>query len=72
MESRENARKGLTEEQQKVLLDIIEPESAINPFSSGFQIRNQLIILLLYHLGLRAGELLALEFLILISERIRF
>lgn len=59
--SRENARKGLTEQQQKELLNLTNPESENNPFSTGVQIRNQLIILLLYHLGLRAGELLALR-----------
>jgi len=61
MRSREQARKGLTEEQQKALLDVVQPKSASNPFSHEFQIRNQLIVLLLYHLGLRAGELLALK-----------
>ncbi|HDV6632642.1 TPA: tyrosine-type recombinase/integrase [Legionella pneumophila] len=59
--SRENARKGLTKQQQEVLLNLITPKSEGNPFSAEVQIRNQLIILLLYHLGLRAGELLALR-----------
>lgn len=59
--SRENARKGLAEEQQETLLSLVKPESENNPFSTDVQIRNQLIILLLYHLGLRAGELLALR-----------
>lgn len=59
--ARENARKGLTEKQQLLLLSIVEPGSLKNPFSVALQHRNQLIILLLYHLGLRAGELLALQ-----------
>lgn len=59
--SRENARKGLTDQEQEALLNLITPKSEINPFSIEVQIRNQLIILLLYHLGLRAGELLALR-----------
>jgi integrase len=59
--SRENARKGLTDQQQEALLNLIKPETEDNPFSIEVQIRNKLIILLLYHLGLRAGELLALR-----------
>ncbi len=59
--SREKARKGLTEEQQSLLLDIVKPGSIKNPFSPDLQVRNQLMALLLYHLGLRAGELLALR-----------
>jgi integrase len=59
--SREAARKGLTEEQQSLLLSIIEPSSKKNPFSPALQIRNKAAILLLYHLGIRAGELLALR-----------
>lgn len=59
--SREKARKGLTEEQQSLLLDVVKPGSENNPFSPALQVRNQLLILLLYHLGLRAGELLALR-----------
>jgi len=59
--SRETARKGLTENQQFLLLEIVKPGASINPFSSTLQIRNQLIVLLLYHLGIRTGELLALR-----------
>lgn len=59
--SREGARKGLTEEQQEALLSLIQPGSVKNPFSQELQARNQLVVLLLYHLGLRAGELLALR-----------
>lgn len=59
--SREHARKGLTQKQQEALLEIIEPGSVSNPFSPELQVRNQLMVLLLFHLGLRAGELLALR-----------
>ena len=58
---RETARKGLTEGQQESLLNLIKPHCEKNPFSQKLQERNQLIVLLLYHLGLRAGELLALR-----------
>jgi integrase len=61
MKSREQARKGLTEEQQEALLKVVQPGSANNPFSEELQVRNQLIVWLLYHLGLRAGELLSLR-----------
>lgn len=57
IKSRETARKGLTEEQQESLLNLIKPHCEKNPFSQELQERNQLIVLLLYHLGLRAGEL---------------
>lgn len=59
--SRENSRKGLTDQQQEALLSLIKPESKQNPFTIEVQTRNYLIILLLYHLGLKAGELLALR-----------
>jgi integrase len=61
MRSLESARKGLTEEQQTALLTITKPGSKKNPFIAELQIRNQLIVWLLYCLGLRAGELLALR-----------
>lgn len=59
--SRETTRKGLTEDQQFLLFETVKPGTPTNPFSSTLQIRNQLIVLLLYHLGMRAGELLALR-----------
>jgi integrase len=55
------ARRGLTETQQELLLELIRRGSDKNPFSRELQRRNQLIVLLLYYLGLRAGELLALR-----------
>jgi integrase len=55
------ARKGLTEARQELLLELVRRGSDKNPFSPDLQARNQLIVLLLYYLGLRAGELLALR-----------
>ena len=43
--SRENARKGLTDQQQETLINLIKPESENNPFSMDLRTRNQLIIL---------------------------
>ncbi len=51
--------KGLTKEQEIALLDVVLPGSEHNPFEDkGTQVRNQLMILLLLHLGIRSGELL--------------
>jgi len=51
--------KGLTEFQLGLLFELFRPESAFNPFKDPFvRSRNRLIFLLLYHLGLRGGELL--------------
>jgi integrase len=51
--------KGLTQEQEVALLEIVRPGSECNPFEDeATQVRNQLIILLLLHLGIRSGELL--------------
>ena len=53
---------GLSHEQESVLFDVIRPGSERNPFEGeSTQIRNQLIILLLFHLGMRSGELLNLR-----------
>lgn len=51
--------KGLDEKQLKILLELFRPESDFNPFSDrSVRVRNRLIFLLLYHLGIRGGELL--------------
>lgn len=51
--------KGLTQEQEVALLEIVRPGSERNPFGDEVtQVRNQLMILLLLHLGIRSGELL--------------
>lgn len=51
--------KGLSREQEATLLDVIQPGSERNPFEDRpTQIRNQILILLLLHLGIRGGELL--------------
>ncbi len=53
--------KSLDDEQLEVLFELIRINSDFNPFSKDVQRRNRLIILLLYHLGLRGGELLNLR-----------
>jgi len=51
--------KGLDEEQLVLVFELFRPESELNPFSDkSVRIRNRLIFLMLYHLGLRGGELL--------------
>lgn len=51
--------KGLTDEQLDILFELFRPESDFNPFSdNSVAVRNRLIFLLLYHLGIRGGELL--------------
>lgn len=51
--------KGLTHEQLQLLFELLRPESELNPFKSeSIRIRNRLIFLILYHLGIRGGELL--------------
>lgn len=51
--------KGLAREQEVVLLDVVQPGSERNPFEDqSTQVRNQLLVLLLLHLGVRSGELL--------------
>lgn len=51
--------KGLDSQQLDMLFEIIRPGSDLNPIiNKSVQVRNRLIILLLYHLGIRGGELL--------------
>ncbi|WP_189047925.1 tyrosine-type recombinase/integrase [Aliidongia dinghuensis] len=53
-------REGLDPEEREALLECIEPNSPNNPWKdSRVAARNKLIVLLLYHLGIRGGELLA-------------
>ncbi len=55
----ENDEKGLTEEQLDLLFELFRPDSAFNPFEDrSIMTRNRLMFLMLYHLGLRGGELL--------------
>ncbi|MGP5202714.1 tyrosine-type recombinase/integrase [Psychrobacter aquimaris] len=51
----------LDDEQLEVLLEVIRLESSLNPFSKEVQRRNRLMILILYYLGIRGGELLNLR-----------
>lgn len=51
--------KGLDEEQIALLFELFRPDSELNPYTDkSVRIRNRLIFLILYHLGLRGGELL--------------
>lgn len=51
--------KGLTEDQIELVFELFRPESNFNPFKDkAVRKRNRLVFLLLYHLGLRGGELL--------------
>lgn len=59
--SRVQARQGLSEEAERNLLELIRADSVDNPFVPAVRRRNELIVLLLLHLGIRAGELLALK-----------
>ena len=52
------AEKSLDDSQIELLFEVIRPGSAANPFTLDVQRRNRLMILLLYHLGIRGGELL--------------
>lgn len=60
--NQEGREKGLTKEQIAVLLEVIRPGSEGNPFENlAIQVRNQLMIWVLLHLGIRGGELLNLR-----------
>lgn len=50
--------RSIDDEQVEVLLEVVRPDSDINPFDSKVQVRNRLIVILLFHLGIRRGELL--------------
>lgn len=51
--------KGLDEEQIAMLFELFRPGAVINPFKDkSIHTRNRLVFLMLYHLGLRGGELL--------------
>ncbi|EPG7966332.1 tyrosine-type recombinase/integrase [Citrobacter koseri] len=50
--------KSLSDVQLDALFELIQPGSASNPFSIDVQRRNRLMILLLFYLGIRGGELL--------------
>lgn len=55
-------RVGLTEEEQKLLQAVVDPDSPDNPWESLFvRRRNQLIVLTLLATGMRKGELLGLR-----------
>lgn len=53
--------RSLNDDQLEVLFEVIRLESSLNPFSKEVQRRNRLMILILYYLGIRGGELLNLR-----------
>jgi integrase len=59
--SRTAARTGLLPQEQGRLLDIVRPDSTDSPFRPSLRKRNELMVFLLYYLGIRAGELLAIK-----------
>ena len=60
--NQEGREKGLTKEQLMILQEVIRPGSEGNPFENlAIQVRNQLMIWVLLHLGVRGGELLNLR-----------
>ncbi|EHR41220.1 phage integrase family protein [Alishewanella jeotgali KCTC 22429] len=69
IKSRRPSRKGrnnvedrsLDDVQLEALFEIIRVGSEFNPFTPEVQRRNRLVILLLYHLGIRGGELLNIK-----------
>lgn len=56
----EYQRLGLTYEVEGLLREIIEPDHHMNPWSTGVQLRNNMVIEILLGLGIRGGELLNL------------
>lgn len=56
-----NEPKALDEEQIIKLFNNLKPGAELNPFSEDVQLRNELIITMLYSFGIRAGELLNLR-----------
>lgn len=58
----DEAKKGLTPEQEIRLFEVLTPGSTLNPFNDhGIQVRNYLLIKLLRLLGTRGGEILNLK-----------
>ncbi|HEY9017223.1 site-specific integrase [Thiomicrospira sp.] len=54
--------KGLSDEQVDLLFEIFRPESDLNPFEGkSTKVRNRLMFLMLYYLGIRLGELLSIK-----------
>lgn len=53
--------RSLSDEEISELWDVVLPDSDRNPFEELVKLRNYLIVLLLYHLGIRKGELLNIK-----------
>lgn len=59
--AQEMERLGLLPAQRDLLLEVIDPNSNRNPFAKKGRVRNAAIVLIAYHLALRAGELAGLQ-----------
>lgn len=59
--SRLEGGRGLSEDSQRELFDMLRIDSNDNPFEPLVRVRNALIVRLTYDLGVRAGELLSLK-----------
>lgn len=54
-------RYGLSPEQRELFVQVIRPDHPDNPFTTKLRVRNYALMLLAYHLGPRAGEVLSLK-----------
>jgi integrase len=60
--NQENNREGIEDKDVDYILSVLNPESPENPFTDyGARVRNQLIFLLLYMVGVRRGECLGIK-----------
>lgn len=55
------ANRALNEQQVSILFEVIRIGTEANPFAPYVQRRNRVMILLLFHLGIRSGELLSIK-----------
>ncbi|EGB9071798.1 site-specific integrase, partial [Escherichia coli] len=52
---------GIAENVIKIIMDVIDPHSNSNPFKIYVRQRNEILVLMLYELGVRCGELLNIK-----------
>ena len=52
---------GIAENVIKIIMDVIDPHSNSNPFEIYVRQRNEILVLMLYELGVRCGELLNIK-----------
>lgn len=56
-----NVEKSLSDKAVEIIMEIIKPSSPNNPFESYVRKRNEMIIIILFELGIRCGELLNIK-----------